>query len=61
MTIAEQLAGRGLSVNIYIRADNVYIHLIKPDGNWAAKSRIPMGANIWLNIAAEVKRLLDHA
>ena len=58
MNLAEELAARDLTVNIYIRAMNAYITLIKPNGNWAGKSRIPMGADIWPTIAAEVKRLL---
>ena len=59
MNIAEELAARDMSVNVYIRADSAHITLIKPSGNWAGKSRLPMVPELFTNIEAEIKRLLE--
>ena len=59
MNLSEELAARDMTVNIYIRAKRVHITLIRPDGNWSGKSQFRPGPDIWLTIAAEVKRLLD--
>ena len=61
MDLAAELAARGMSVNVYIRADSVHITLIKPNGNWAAKSVIPhWGTNHeFVAIEAEIEKLLE--
>ena len=61
MDIAEELAARDMSINIYIRAESVHIALIKADGNWAGKSRF---AHWRTNhefdvIESEIERLLE--
>ena len=59
MNIAEELAARDMSVNVYIRADSVHLTLLKPNGNWAGRSRIPQGPAIFAIIEREIKRLLE--
>jgi len=59
MNIAEELAARDMSVNVYIRADSAHITLIKPSGNWAGRSRIPQGPAIFGTIKREIERLLE--
>ena len=59
MDIAAELAARKMSVNIYIQADGAHITLIKTNGNWAGKSRLPMVPELFTNIEAEIKRLLE--
>ncbi len=61
MDLAAELAARDMSVNIYIRAETVYITLIKPNGNWAGKSRIPHWRtnHEFIVIEGEIERLLE--
>ena len=58
MNIAAELAARKMSVNIYIRADSVHLTLLKPNGNWAGRSRIPQGPAIFDTIEREIEKLL---
>jgi len=59
MNIAEELAAKNMSVNIYIRANSVHITLIAADGGWAAKSRIRQGPADFDVIEAEIEKLLE--
>ena len=59
MDLAAELAARDMSVNIYIRAKNVHITLIKADGNWAGKSQFRQGPAIFDIIEGEIERLLE--
>jgi len=61
MDIAEELAARDMSINIYIRAESVHIALIKADGNWAGKSRFAHWRtnHEFSLIEAEIERLLE--
>jgi len=58
MNIAEELAAKNMSVNIYIRANSVHITLIAADGNWAGKCRIPQCPAIFDTIECEIEKLL---